>query len=318
MKILLLGASGLVGSATAKAALRSDFSLTAAYNRWPVDYGEKSRSVRANLEDSAAISRLVEDTAPDVIINAAGISQGSQVLANPQLAQRLNVDLPRHLASLARLHDLRFLHLSTDMVFDGRKGAYQSTDAPHSLSLYAEQKVEAEDVVLQEAPDQSAILRITLVNGNSPRGDRSVHECLFKAWMSGQITRLFVDEFRQPVSANSVAEILCRLAKKPEATGLFHWAGADTLSRYEIGEKIRKKFSLPSYLIEKISIKNLPNPRSRPADLSMNLQPLDTDWQLQPETFDHQLEELTVPPQYCEWHRKNSEAGPQKLSEAVS
>ena len=301
VKILLTGASGLVGSAFASAALRSKHQLVALYHKNPIHCAQTCKTVQLDLSDTEALKHLALDVLPDVIVNAAAISSPADVDLNPKEAAKINVRLPHQLALLTKHLRARFLHLSTDMVFDGKRGSYSPEDTPAPANLYGRQKRAAEKVILEDAAERSTILRITIVTGNSPRGQRSVHEKLFQLWSSGRKATLFTDEIRQPCSAENVADVLLELCEREDLVGIFHWAGADALSRHEMGQRILEKFSLPPDLIEPVSLHDQDAGQHRPANLTLNIDPLAEELKTKPTSFSQQLKTLEVPPPCRDW-----------------
>jgi dTDP-4-dehydrorhamnose reductase len=201
------------------------------------------------------------------------------------------------------------LHLSTDAVFDGESGPYRSTDMPAPRTLYGQQKLEAEKEVLRAGGETMVVLRITIVNGNSPSGRRSIHEKLFHAWATGQVTPLHTDELRQPVSADNVGDVLTELLERPNLHGLFHWAGPDSLTRFAIGQALLKHFNLPDNLIRPIKRADLPGGEKHPRALEFILPPLLGKLTAKPTPLEFQLEELQVPTEHQDWYRKTRLAG---------
>lgn len=266
---------------------------------WPND---GSRLLRLDLTDLDTLTARVLEEFPDIILNAAAVSEGASVEQDPGLAEKVNVALPRRLAQLANHLSARLFHLSTDMVFDGVKGPFRSTDLPNPSNLYGQLKLLAEREVLRESGGQCLVLRIALVTGNSPGGRRSVHEKLFEAWAAGKTVKLFTDEIRQPVSADSVAELCAELFDRPNLSGLFHWAGAETLSRFEIGQRIVEHFGLSPDWITPVSLKDFSEFANRPADLRLELHPLVSKVKLRPADFSAQLETLQVPEPFAQWY----------------
>jgi dTDP-4-dehydrorhamnose reductase len=311
MKVLLTGASGLVGQAALQAALaRGHEVLAMGQTRLPPLPGaaaakEQATAVQMNLTDNAALERLVFDYYPEAIINAAAASSQTAVEADPAAAEKINVGLPRKLAQLANHLSARYVHLSTDMVFDGEGGPYRSTDTPMPRTLYGQLKLLAEKETLRFGGDFVVVLRITLVNGNSPSGQRSLHEKLFHTWAAGQTASLYTDELRQPVSAVNVGDVVTELLERPTLHGLFHWAGPEVLSRYDIGLAVAKHFGLPEHLIKPASA---PDATSGPRKWELVLPPLLGKLKNQPTPFEQQLEELRVPADCVEWHRQATAA----------
>ncbi len=304
MKIALTGATGLVGAAFAEAALRRGHTLLAiGHSRSPSLPGPTLNRA-LDLREPDALERELLEFFPDVIVNAAAASSPAAVEADPASAERLNVALPRRLAQIANHLSARFLHLSTDMVFDGEKGDYRSTDMPCPRDLYGQMKLLAEKDVLRFGGEFAVVLRIAIVTGNSLTGTRSLHERLFQAWAEGRRTPLFTDELRQPVSASNVGEVLTELGERANLHGIFHWAGPDRLSRYEIGRRILERFGLPETLILAASLRDAPTPRA--ANLTLNLHPLEGKLKTAPEPFERQLEAMQVPEPYAAWYAQTT------------
>ena len=310
MKVLLTGASGLVGHAALRAALeRGHEVLALGHERvpeLPVAAAAKKQALalKCDLTDDGSLDRLMFDYYPDAIINCAALSSQTAVEANPTLAEKLNVGLARRLAQIANHLCARYLHLSTDFVFDGQGGPYRSTDVPNPRTLYGQLKLLAEKEVLRYGGDFVVALRITVVNGNSPTGTRSIHEKLFQTWAAGKVATAFTDELRQPVSAINVGDVLTELLERPNLHGLFHWAGPDTLSRFAIAQAILKHFALPEKLVAPALAADQPDADARPRCLELILPPLLGKLKATPTPFAQQLSELEVPAACREWYEK--------------
>lgn len=184
-----------------------------------------------DLTDAAAVAARFQLEQPRLVIHCAALSRSPDCQRDPALARRLNVEVTRTLTGLATA--IPFVFFSTDLVFDGRKGNYVERDSVNPLSVYGETKAEAERLVLANA--RHLVIRTSLNAGRSPTGDRGMNEQLFLAWRAGQTMKLFVDEFRCPIPAAATARAVWELVTTG-ATGLFHVAGAEKLSRWQIGE----------------------------------------------------------------------------------
>lgn len=298
MNILLAGASGLVGGNFAAIAAAAGHRVTGLVGRWPQALPGLDRQVALDLRDSAAVDALARDVRPEIIINAAAISEPAQCEADSETSHRLNVSLPEALACLASATGSRLIHLSTEQVFDGTRPPYAVGGARRAINLYARQKIEAEDRVLAAAPDRAVVLRLPLLIGNSPGGRRSVHERLLMLWAEGKPAKLYRDEIRQTCTADSVAVAMLELCGRPEMRGVFHWAGAEPVSRLAIGERVRAHFGLNETRAPIVALSRDDDPAavaSRQADLSLDLAPLDRELKTRPETFDEALAKLRLP-----------------------
>ncbi len=302
MKILLTGASGLLGSAFAQAAHRRKHEVIGLVGSYAHAVEGLAQQKSLDLRDLSKLERTLLEVFPDAVVNCAAISVPADCEADPEASAFMNVVLPEKLALLSRHLFARFIHISTDQVFDGTAAPYRVDDSPRPLSVYATQKLESERRVLETADEFASVIRIPLLNGNSPRGERSVHEKLFAAWSKGLSADLFNDEFRQPCLADNLADAMVEICERDNLQGLLHWAGEDRLSRYEIGKRILEHFGLPSRLINESSRTEQGLDASRQGDLSLDLQPLRGCLKTRPQAFATQLESLIVPHPCRDWY----------------
>jgi dTDP-4-dehydrorhamnose reductase len=107
------------------------------------------------------------------------------------------------------------------------------------LSVYAETKLAAEQIVL--ANPRHTVIRTSLNGGTSPTGDRGFNEQIRLAWQAGHTLNLFNDEYRSPIPAEATARATWELLLKNQ-TGVFHVAGAQRLSRAQIGEALAARW----------------------------------------------------------------------------
>ena len=268
-------------------------SLPGAAERHAVDLGSTD-----------AVHKLVRAVQPQAIINAAAVSEPAKCDEDLPRSQRLNVELPAQLAQLANETGARLLHLSSEQAFAGNRAPYRTTDPVAPINLYARQKVESEVRVHAIAPTLAATIRAPLLMGNSPGERRSLHERLLADWAAGKTPRLYVDEFRQTCTAENLAQALLELCTHTELCGVFHWAGAELLSRYEQGERLRAHFGLSATRTPLTAVKRADEPAAsakRQANLALDLAPLDKLLRTKPETFAQQMTTLRVPAALRSW-----------------
>lgn len=217
--VWITGAGGLIGSYLVR--------LGAILSPWQVVGLTRSQ---LDLLDFPAVRQAFRAQKPTAIIHCAALSKSPECQAAPAIARKTNVDATACLAELAA--DLPFLFFSTDLVFDGQKGDYVETDAVNPLSTYAETKVAAEQIVL--ANPRHTVIRTSLNCGTSPSKTSAFNEQMRRAWEKGDTLNFFRDEYRNPIPAFITAAITWKLLNQRQP-GLFHVAGADKLSRAEIG-----------------------------------------------------------------------------------
>jgi dTDP-4-dehydrorhamnose reductase len=252
----ITGANGLIGNYLVQTA--PQFAP-----RWRV-----RALTRADFDllDFAAVRREFLIDRPQLVIHCAAVSTVAAAQKNPELARRVNVEATKLLAELAV--EIPLVFFSTDLVFDGRKGNYTETDAANPLHLYGGTKLAAEEIILKNP--RHLVVRTSLNGGVSPSGGRAFNEQLRRALSAaGQGMTLFTDEFRSPLPAVETARAVWELAQK-NCAGIYHVAGAEKLSRYQIGRLLVKGWPEVTTKIEAGSARNFPGP-ARALDTSLDI-----------------------------------------------
>ena len=142
------------------------------------------------------------------------------------------------------------IHISTDAVFDGSKGNYKEDDAVNPLNAYAKTKLTGERAVMQANPD-AAIARVVFY-GWTLEGNRSLAEFFYNNLVAGQSVNGFTDAYFNPMYARDLAETLLEIAEA-NLKGIWHTFGNDTLSKYDFGVTLARKFGLDESLIKPVS-----------------------------------------------------------------
>jgi dTDP-4-dehydrorhamnose reductase len=242
-----------------------------------------------DLLDFAAVEREFRKDQPQLVIHCAAMTSVADAQKNPQLARRVNVEATKFLAELSA--EIPFIFFSTDLVFDGRKGGYSETDSPNPLHFYGETKAAAERIVL--CNPRHLILRTSINGGISKSGNRSFNEQLRRSLQTGQGMTLFMDEFRSPIFAGETARAVWELAEKNGA-GIFHVAGAEKLSRFQIGQLLVSRWPEIKTEIQSGLAKEFAGP-ARALDTSLDISKVQ--------------KVLSRPlPKFSEWLTKNPDA----------
>ena len=253
--VWITGAGGLIGNYLAQTAPKF------------APPGRVRALTRAQLDlfDSDAVRREFRKDQPQLVIHCAAMTGIAEAQANPALAHRINVEVTQLLAELAA--EIQFVFFSTDLVFDGRRGNYIETDTVNPIHGYGGTKAADEQIVLQNP--RHLVVRTSINGGISRAGNRSFNEQLRRAWKTGQKMKLFTDEFRCPIFAGETARAVWELAAQNRA-GLFHVAGAERLSRWQIGQLLARRWPELKANIEPGLSGEFPGPPRAP-DTSLNI-----------------------------------------------
>jgi dTDP-4-dehydrorhamnose reductase len=254
--VWITGANGLIGNYLVQTA--PQFA-----SRWSV-----RALTRADFDllDFAVVRREFQKGQPQLVIHCAAVSDVGEAQKNPAFTRRANVEMTQELAELAA--EVQFIFFSTDLVFDGTKGNYVETDALNPLHVYGETKVAAEEIVLKNP--RHLVVRTSINGGVSRAGNRGFNEQLRRSWQeAGQGMTLFTDEFRSPIPAVETARVVWELAEK-QCAGIYHVAGAEKLSRWQIGQLLVKRWQEVKAEIKSGSAKDFSGP-PRALDTSLDI-----------------------------------------------
>ncbi len=228
MNLLVVGGSGFLGQELANQARVAGHRVVATYRtRAAAVAGVDWQALDIRRIDD--VTALMADMQPDVVINAAF-----------RLADWVTTaDGAMHVAVAAAAAAARLVHVSSDAVFSGAAVSYDETCVPDPTTAYGAAKAAAETAVKGIAP-AAVIARTSLIVGDGG----SHHENLVHALATGKTHGvLFTDDMRCPVHVADLAAALLELAASPYG-GVHHVAGADAVSRYELGLLIARRDGL--------------------------------------------------------------------------
>jgi dTDP-4-dehydrorhamnose reductase len=237
--------------------------------------------IKANLLAPDGLEKVLDQAQPDWVIHCAALANVDACEREPEMAKRLNADLPGFLAAHAARGGARLLHVSTDAVFDGQRGDYTERDAPNPLSAYARTKLAGERAVADANPE-AIIARVNLF-GWSLSGKRSLAEFFFNNLSIGNAVRGFTDVYFCPVLANQLAGIFLQMLAK-RLQGLYHVVSSRCLSKHEFGLALADKFGLDQSLITPTSVTDAGLLAARSPKLTLRADKLTQDLGIAPPT----------------------------------
>lgn len=265
LRVLLTGASGLLGGRIAE-RLRESFDVITTRHR-AAAHGD-GESVGLDLGSSDSVEAAFDRARPDAVVHAAALSDVDRCEREPELARSVNVSGSERIAQACATRGLALVALSTDLVFPGDLSLSAEGAMPQPLSVYGRTKLAGEVAILALCPS-AAVTRVALVigRGHGPRGTGT--EAIAWALRGGRAARLFSDQYRTPIDADSVAEAIA-LALQRRASGRYHLGGPERVSRYELGLRVARVLGLPSALVEAVAYRDEPTEAPRPADASLD------------------------------------------------
>ncbi len=229
-KLLVTGASGFLGWNICNIA-KKEWSIYGTAYSHPVEI-DGVNIIKTDLTDFRELRKLFREIRPDAVIHTAAASGPNYCQTHEEESHKINVDASIHIAGLCADSRIPCVFTSTDLVFDGLKAPYREEDPVSPINTYGEQKALAEEGMLRKYPD-AAICRMVLMFGLPGTVSESFIQPMMKAMKEGRGLRLFTDEFRNPVSAQSAVHGLFIALDKVK--GLIHLGGRERMSRYDFG-----------------------------------------------------------------------------------
>lgn len=254
MRVLVTGAAGLVGRAVGE------------HCRGVGDEVLLYRHKDLDITDPDAVRKTILETRPDVVINCAAWTNVDGCESDPDHAFAANATGPRNLAAAAKEAGCRFITISTDYVFDGRKtGFYTQADEPNPESVYAASKLEGERLSAL-ANDRSIIVRSGYIFG---RGGTNFLCTVVDRARRGEKLKAINDTFGTPTYANDLAVRLRELAQL-DRPGIYHVVNSGAgVSFAEFTNKAVALVGNPEATIESVSAATLNRPAKRPHNSRM-------------------------------------------------
>jgi dTDP-4-dehydrorhamnose reductase len=219
-KVVILGAGGRLGAALVREYAR-DFEVV-GFNHAQLDLGvpEQLRSILGRLDF-------------DILINAAAQTNVDRCETHQEEAFVLNAEAPRELAAICRAKKARFIHISTDYVFDGdKREPYTEEDEVRPISVYGESKREGERRAL-EVNDRALIVRVSWVFG--PDRPSFIDAILKKAREEEKISAV-ADKYATPTYTLDICALLKVLLTDHQEGGLLHLANSGECSWQEYAQ----------------------------------------------------------------------------------
>ena len=272
IKVVITGSNGLLGQSLLNLLLNEKenyqvFGFSRGNNRsGRTDFEYVSIDITQEKKLKTELLKIQ----PDFIINTAAMTQVDDCETNKKECDILNVDVVKWLKEVAEEINSHIIHISTDFIFDGKKGYYKEDDVPNPLSYYGLSKLKSEELLINSTINFT-ILRTILVFGKVYDMSRSNIVLWVKQMLENKKEVTIVDDqYRMPTYAEDLA-LACKLALDKKAKGIYHISSNQLLSIYEIAKQIAQVFELDENLIIPISTSTLNQTAPRPEKTGFDL-----------------------------------------------
>lgn len=248
-KILITGASGLLGSKIVKLA-EGRYEIIPTHRQRSLF----PNSVEMDITKREEVLKVIQKSKPDVLIHAAGETNVDKCETDKEWAWKANVEGTKNISEACRKTGVKLIFVSTDYIFSGEKGLYTESDSANPINYYGLTKLKGEEIVEKNC-ENYAIARASAIYGWHPWKSN------FATWIisflrQGMNMNVVEDHYDSPTLAENLAEVVLKMVEK-EATGIYNTAGSERINRYNFALNIAKIFSLNEDLIKPIKMKDL-------------------------------------------------------------
>lgn len=236
-KVLVLGASGMLGNAVLRMLSQIDGYIVTGTIRSEQTIDLLPKKVRnlvvcgIDADNQDSLLRLFKEVRPDVVINCTGLVKQLTDVSNPLIALPINSLFPHRLAHICALSGARLVHMSTDCVFTGKKGMYTENDVPDANDMYGVSKR------LGEVNYSNAVTLRTSIIGHELNGSRSLID-----WFLSQevATKGYRRAIFSGLPAIEIARIISEFViPNTQMKGVYH-VSSDPISKYDLLSLVAK------------------------------------------------------------------------------
>jgi dTDP-4-dehydrorhamnose reductase len=264
--LVVTGASGLLGASVLRSAVELGWETVGLCHQHVIR-DPAMQIARVDLTDASATRALLFDLRPDAIVHCAAATNVDWCEDNPKQAETINVYASAVLAEIAATLNARFIYVSTDSVFDGKRGGYVETDEPAPLNVYARSKLAGERETLRRHAS-AMIVRVSIYGWNAQNKD-SLAEWVLRRLEEGGDVPGFADVFFTPILVNDLVPVLFAMLQR-ELTGLYHAAGSERISKFEFARRVATAFGFDPARVTSCQVKEMNLRAVRPLDVSLN------------------------------------------------
>ena len=285
--LIFIGASGLIGTSFLEQH-KKKYNITYTHNKHKF-----KKSIKFDVRKNK-ISNLIKKFNPlDIIIYAPTISNHSNVFKEKKVSNLINVKCNINQLKQLRGSKCKLIFLSTQLVYNGKKGFYKETDLTIPTLLYAKQKLEIENYIKKNI-NNYLILRLSKVIGIK-KNKKDPINYFIKKIKEDDTYKLATDQYSNFLYINDLVNIL-EIGIEKNITGIFNVGGRLRASRYDFYTQILKQNKIKKFnnKIKKCQIGDLNLSEKQPKETSLNINKIKKIFGYTPKSYINFLKEIKL------------------------
>ena len=243
MKIIILGASGLIGNQIVNAG-KNNHKIIGIYQKNKIKLDGISTHKINLIENFDILKNLIKIEKPEIVINSAGISNIDFCEKFQKESYKINTELPRNLTKISLEYNFKLIQLSTDYVFNGQKEEYLENDLVDPINFCGKSKSESENIVLKNS--KNIVMRTSTIYGWNPQ--IRFFNYVLNQLKQDKLVKINHNGKNCPTLLDDLVRLIYGVIDL-DFNGIFHGTGSSCISKKFFAEKIAQKFHLNDKLI---------------------------------------------------------------------
>jgi dTDP-4-dehydrorhamnose reductase len=286
-RILVLGSSGLVGIPLCK-ILESEYELTTTY------YQNKflRNDLKLDIQNIRNLESVFAKANPEIVINLSGIYKNLEFCENNKnFVMAVNGESLKTISKISNQYNAYMVSVSSDFVFDGKKGNYSESDETSPISFYGKSRLEGEKNV-QNISKKYCLIRTSMIYGKNPVRN-TLADLIYSKAIKGETLELINDQFLTPTYLENFCLMMFEIIKK-QYEGIINLAGPEKISKYEFGKKLLKLMNISDELLLPVSKDHFKFGKEFPKDSSLNTKKANALLKNKPQKIELSLQDYCV------------------------
>ena len=234
-KTMIFGKNGFLGSYLSKCYQNnpdSYFCFRSTGNKLIIQ--SKTQPTREFPWSYTALTKVIHELRPEVIINAIALANAKQCEGSPLLAEQANSEIPAVLAIASSQVDARIIQISTDAVFGQTGSHFKETDEPHPKSIYGRTKLQGEKAIIKHAPEH-LIIRTNFYGYHKTKP--TLFNYFYQNLLQQRRVQGYRDVFFNPIYIKDLV-LGIQSFITADSQGILHFVGDEVLSKFDFANKI--------------------------------------------------------------------------------
>lgn len=259
MRVLIIGASGLVGSNCLNYFTKNNHECVGTY----FSYAAKDTVFYDTLSPSNSKNFDIDKLKPEVIIHCGALTHVDYCESHEEESYQQTVQSTQNIIDIARKYSSKIVFISTDYIFDGNNGPYDEEAQARPISVYGQHKWQAEQLIAHSQL-KHIIIRVTNLYGDEERGKNFVSRIIEQIEQGKHLTlKLPIDQYATPVNAKDIARSILLLLED-QKQGIYNIASTDYMNRVQLALRVLSHYPDATYDLFPMTTQAINPPAARP------------------------------------------------------